>query len=102
MSSSLSDVEDQTGSANACFHYIPSKIDNEQLLHNSNPGSSFYVIKNAQQSSPFPSATTNVSRPGNARTLFTIISPMPQDTATKTNVRYQSVFFFLYITVFYG
>jgi hypothetical protein len=89
MSSSLSDVEDQPTSANACFHYIPSKSDSDNnLLHHSNPESSFYVVKNPQQSSPFSSSTTTtISRPGNARTLFTIIPPMPQDTATKINVR---------------
>ncbi|CAF1309283.1 unnamed protein product [Rotaria sp. Silwood1] len=31
MSSSLSDVEEQTNSSNACFHLIPSKDDDEQL-----------------------------------------------------------------------
>ncbi|CAF1170437.1 unnamed protein product [Rotaria sp. Silwood1] len=31
MSSSLSDVEEQTNSSNACFHLIPSKDDAEQL-----------------------------------------------------------------------
>jgi len=97
MSSSLSDVEDQSVSANACFHYIPSKSDNDQLLHNPNPDSSFYVIKNTQQSSPFPSSTTTVSRPGNARTLFTIIPPMPQDPPPKNNVRCQLIFI-LHIT----
>ena len=92
MSSSLSDVEDLSASAKACFHYIPSKIDADQLPHNSNPESSFYVIKNTQQSSLFPSASASVSRPANARTLFTIIPPMPQDKVTKTNVRHQRVF----------
>jgi hypothetical protein len=87
MSSLLPDAEDQAPSANACFQYIPSKTENDQSLHNSNPESSFYVIKNTQQSSPFPSSTTAVSRPGNARTLFTIIPAMPHDPATKTNVR---------------
>jgi hypothetical protein len=90
MSSSLSDVEDQTSSAKACFYVISSKNDNEQIQYNSSPDSSFYVVKNAQQSSSFPSS----SRPGNARTLFTVIPPMPQDTATKTNVRCQMVYFF--------
>ncbi|CAF5168224.1 unnamed protein product, partial [Rotaria sp. Silwood1] len=31
MSSSLSHVEEQTNSSNACFHLIPSKDDAEQL-----------------------------------------------------------------------
>jgi len=94
MSSSLSDIDDLSASSNACFHYIPSKMDADQLPHNSNPQSSFYVIKNTQQSSFFPSATATVSRPGNARTLFTIIPPMPQDIITKTNVRHQLIFVF--------
>ncbi|CAF3759376.1 unnamed protein product [Rotaria sp. Silwood1] len=34
MSSSLSDVEEQTNSSNACFHLIPSKDDDEQLQSN--------------------------------------------------------------------
>ncbi len=96
MSSSLSDVDDQSGSANACFHYIPSKSDSDHNLHHSNPESSFYVVKNTQQSSPFPFSTTTISRPGNARTLFTIIPPMPQDTATTNNVR-SRIFFFSHI-----
>lgn len=98
MSSSLSDVEDQSASPNSFFHYVPSKTDTDNLLHNSNPESSFYVIKNTQQSSPFLSSTTIIPRPGNARTLFTVIHPLPQDTATKTNVRCQLVaFFFCFI-----
>jgi hypothetical protein len=73
MSSSLSDVEDRPVSPNACFHYIPSKSDNHQISHNSNPESSFHVIKNPHQSSPFPS--------------------IPQDMATIINVRRQMVFY---------
>jgi hypothetical protein len=96
MSSPLSNVEDESGSASTFFQYIPSKTDNDQLLHNSNPESSFYVVKNTQQSSPFPSSNTTVSRPGNARTLFTIIPPMPQDTASKNNVRCKLVCFSMY------
>ncbi|CAF4232091.1 unnamed protein product, partial [Rotaria sp. Silwood2] len=45
MSSSLSDVEEQTNSSNACFYLIPSKDDDEQLQCNSNAESSFYCIK---------------------------------------------------------
>ncbi|CAF3417826.1 unnamed protein product [Rotaria sp. Silwood1] len=94
MSSSLSDVEDQTVSSNACFYYIPSTTDNDQMIHNSNPESNFYVIKNTQQSSSFPSSITTASRPGNARTLFTIIPSMAQDTTINTNVWCQLVFCF--------
>jgi hypothetical protein len=93
MSSSLSDVEEQINSPNACFHFIPSKNDHEQIQYNSNPESSFYCIKNPQQSS-FLSSTASVSRPGNARTLFTIIPPMPLDTVNNVNVRKQLAFFF--------
>ncbi|CAF1218237.1 unnamed protein product [Adineta ricciae] len=90
MSSSLSDSEDQASSAKACFHYIPSKTDTDQLAHHSYPESSFYVIKNTQQSSPFhSSATTSISRTGNARTLFTVIPSMPQGPTTKTNASQQ-------------
>jgi hypothetical protein len=89
MSSSLSDVEDRPVSPNACFHYIPSKIDNHQISHNSNPESSFHVIKNPQQSSPFSFST----RPGNTQTLFTIIPSIPQDSATIINVRRHMVFY---------
>lgn len=92
MSSPLSNVEDLSASATAFFHFIPSKIDADQLPHNSNPDSSFYVIKNAQQSSLFPSSTTRACRPGNPRTLFTVIPPMPQDIMTRSNVRHQLIF----------
>jgi hypothetical protein len=93
MSSPLSDVDDQTSaSSNACFRYIPSKSDSDHNLPNSNPDSSFYVVKNTQQFSPFPSSTT-LPRPGNARTLFTVIHPTPQDTVTTNNVRNRIGFF---------
>jgi hypothetical protein len=93
MSLPMSDVEEQTNSSNACFHFISSRNDHEPLQNNSNPESSFYCIKNTQQSS-FPPSTAPLSRPGNARTIFTIIPPMSQDTANKTNVRNQLAFFF--------
>ncbi|CAF3811699.1 unnamed protein product [Rotaria sordida] len=86
MSSSLSDVEDQSASTDACFYYIPSTTDNDQIIHNSYPESNFYVIKNTQQLSSFPSSIMTVSRPGNARTLFTIVPSMPPDTMINTNV----------------
>ena len=94
MSSSLSDVEDQSSSAQAFFQYIPSKNnDTEHSLHYSSPESSFYVIKNPQQSSILPSGgTTSASRPGNARTVFSVIHPMPQETTNKINVRYLTLF----------
>ncbi|CAF0958549.1 unnamed protein product [Rotaria sordida] len=85
MSSSLSDVEDQSASTDACFYYIPSTTDNDQIIHNSYPESNFYVIKNTQQLSSFPSSIMTVSRPGNARTLFTIVPSMPPDTMINTN-----------------
>jgi DNA polymerase sigma len=91
MSLPLSDVEEQTNSSNSFFHYIPSKNDHEQLQNNSNPDSSFYCIKNTQQY-PFPPSSASASRPGNARTIFTIIPTMSQDTANKTNVRNQLAF----------
>ncbi|CAF2342524.1 unnamed protein product [Rotaria sp. Silwood2] len=65
MSSSLSDIEEQTSSSNACFHFIPSKNDHEQLQCNANPESSFYCIKNAQQSSFIPS-TSSILRAGSS------------------------------------
>jgi len=88
MSSLLPDVEEQTNSLSACFHFIPSKNDHEQIQYNSNPESSFYCIKNTQQSA-FLSSAASVSRPGNARTLFTVIPPMPLDTVNNVNVRNQ-------------
>jgi hypothetical protein len=96
MSLLLSDVEEQTNSPNACFHFIPSKNDHEQIQYNSNPESSFYCIKNTQQSS-FLSSTASVSRPGNTRTLFTIIPPMPLDTVNNVNVRNQLPIFFNFV-----
>ena len=94
MSSALSDAEDQPSSTSACFRFIPSKIDHDPAQHHPNPDSSFYVIKTGQQSSsPFHSSAHAAARPGNARTLFTVIPPMPQDTATHTRVRYQLVLF---------
>jgi len=93
MSLPVSDVDEQTNSSNACFHFIPSKNDHEQLPNHSNPESSFYCIKNTQQS-PFPPSSASVSRPGNARTIFTIIPTISQDPSNKTNVRYQLVVFF--------
>lgn len=92
MSSSLSDVEDQSSSAQAFFQHIPLKNNTEHLLHHSSPESSFYVIKNPQQSSVLPCGTTPTSRPGNARTLFSVIHPMPQETTNKINVRYLTLF----------
>ncbi|CAF0925327.1 unnamed protein product [Adineta steineri] len=90
MSSSISDTEDQATSSNAFFHYIPTKIDTDPLAYHSNPESSFYVIKNAQQSSSsFPSANSNTLRAGNARTLFTVIPPMPQDTVARPHTSQQ-------------
>ena len=83
MSLPLSDVEDQPNSAQAFFRYIPLKNDTDHLLHHSSPESSFYVIKNPQQSSVLPS-----QRPGNARTLFNVIHPIAQETTNKINVRY--------------
>lgn len=99
MSSSLSDVEDQSSaSPNSFFQYIPLKNDLDQSLHNSNPESSFYVIKNSQQSSPFhSSSTTNLTRSGNARTLFTIIPPLPQDMTIKNNVMYKLIVLFHFV-----
>lgn len=95
MSSSWSDADDQTGSPDACFYCIPSKFEHEQSSCNSNPDSNFYVIKNTPQLSSSPSSLTTLSRSGNARTLFTIVPQMPQDTITNTNVRCQLLFFFL-------
>jgi len=88
MSASLSDAEEQTNSSNACFHFIPTKNDHIQLQYNSNPGSSFYCIKNLSQSSLL-SSTASVSRPGYSHALFTVIPPMPNNT----NVRNHLVFF---------
>ena len=93
MSLSLSDTEQHTNSSSACFHFIPSRNDHEQLQHNSNPESNFYYIKNAHQSSSFLLSTVPISKPGNVRTLFTVISPVSQDTANKTNVRHQLAVF---------
>ena len=84
MLSSLSDTEDQSSSADACFYYIPAKINDDQSSHNANPESNFYIIKNTQQSSHFSYSITNVSRSENPRTIFTIVPPMPQDV---NNVR---------------
>jgi hypothetical protein len=92
MSSLSSDAEEQTKSPNACFQFIPSKNDHEQIQYNSNPESSFYCIKNAQESS-FLSSTSSISRPGYARTLFTVIPPMLVDTVNNVNVRNQLSFF---------
>ncbi|CAF4420585.1 unnamed protein product, partial [Rotaria magnacalcarata] len=61
MSSSLSDVDDQLAGTNACFYYIPSKHEDNQLQHNSNPESNFYVVKNMQHSSLISSRIINVS-----------------------------------------
>lgn len=88
MSSSLSDVEEQSNTAQAFFQYIPLKNDTDHLLHHSSPESSFYVIKNPSQSSILPSQSTSTLRPGNARTLFNVIHPIAQETTTKINVRY--------------
>ncbi|CAF0809988.1 unnamed protein product [Rotaria sordida] len=83
MSSSLSDVEEQTNSSNACFHFIPSKHDHEQLQCNSNPKSSFYCIKNVQQSSCL-SSTASVLRPGSVNSVFTVIPSTSQDTNSNS------------------
>jgi hypothetical protein len=93
MFSSLSDVEEQTNSSNACFHFIPSKNDHEQIRYNSNPESSFCCIKHTQQSS-FLSSIASVSRIRNTRTLFTVIPPMPLETVNNINVRNQLASFF--------
>ena len=91
MSLPFSDAKDQTDSGNACFRYIPAVVDADPSQHHANPQSSFHVIKHVQSSSPFSSSMT---RSANARTLFTIIPPMPQDTPTANHVRYQLVFSF--------
>lgn len=96
---SLSDVEDQTNlSSSSCFHYISSKQDPAPHQAHSNPQSSFYCVKNTQSSLFLPS-TAPVSRPANARTIFTVIAPIPQDAAACSNVReqlaYRSFFFLL-------
>lgn len=88
MSLPLSDVEDPSNSAQAFFRYIPLKNDTDHLLHHSSPESSFYVIKNPQQSSVLPLQTTSTLRPGNARTLFNVIHPIAQETTNKINVRH--------------
>ncbi|CAF3360749.1 unnamed protein product [Rotaria sp. Silwood1] len=88
MSSSFSDVEEQTNSSNACFYFIPSKNDHEQLPCNSNPDSNFYCIKNAQQSSFIPS-TSSVLRPGGVNSIFTIIPSMSQDTANPKSSQHR-------------
>ena len=97
---SLSDVEDQTNfSSSSCFHYISSKQDPAPHQAHSNPQSSFYCVKNTQ-SSPFLPSTAPVSRPANARTIFTVIAPIPQDAAACSNVREQLAyrsFFFLFV-----
>jgi hypothetical protein len=93
MSSPLSVDEDQKNSSNAFFHFIPSKNDKDHLQYNSNPDSSFYCVKNTQTSS-FLSSSATVSRPGNTRTLFTVIPPMSRDTSTNTNVRNQLAIFY--------
>lgn len=91
MSLPFSDPKDQTDTGNACFRYIPAVVHADRSQHHANPQSSFHVIKPAQPSSPCSSSMT---RSGNARTLFTIIPPMPQDTPMPNRVRYQLVFSF--------
>ncbi|CAF4430132.1 unnamed protein product, partial [Adineta steineri] len=72
------------------FIIFRQKIDTDPLAFHSNPESSFYVIKNAQQSSSsFPSANSNTLRAGNARTLFTVIPPMPQDIVARPHTSQQ-------------
>jgi hypothetical protein len=83
----MSDAEEQTNSSNACFHFIPSKNDDIQFQYNSNPGSSFYCIKNLSQSS-----TASVSRPGYSRVLFTVIPPMPNNTNVRNHLAFFSKF----------
>jgi hypothetical protein len=87
------DAEKQIKSSSACFHFIPSKINHEQIQSHSNPQSSFYCIKNTQQSS-LPSSVRSLSRPGYSHAFFTVIPSMPSDMIDNVNVRNQLVFFF--------
>jgi hypothetical protein len=88
------DAEEQIKSTSACFHFIPSKTHHEQIQSHSNPQSSFYRIKNPQQS-PFPtSTTTSISRTGYTHAFFTVIPPMTSDMIQNVNVRNQLAFFF--------
>ena len=95
MSVALSDGVDETPVASsACFQYIPSKTVGDSSQHHSSPQSSFYCIKHASPSASSPlSSTSAVSRPGNARTIFTVIPPIPQDTAANIYVRNQLAYF---------
>lgn len=81
----MSDAEEQINSTSACFQFIPSKNDREQFQHCSYPESSFYCIKNVQQS-VFPPLTTSSARPGSADSLFTIIPPVLQETDKNRKV----------------
>lgn len=73
---SISDLDDPISS---CFQFIPTKNDGESISSHSNPDSSFYLIKNT--------STSTMTRSGNARTIFTVIPPMPQDTTNFPRVR---------------
>ncbi|CAF4169412.1 unnamed protein product [Rotaria socialis] len=83
MSSLLSDVEEQISLSNACFQFISTKTDRERLQCNSNPESSFYCIKNTQQSSSFLPLASSVTRQGSTSSLFTVIPTISQDTANS-------------------
>lgn len=90
MSSTISDAEEQTNLVSACFQFISSKPDHEPPTCNSNPQSSFYCIKNAQQSS-FPPSSASVIRPSSANSVFSVIPIIPQDTANNVKVRSQLI-----------
>ena len=83
--------------SSACFQYIPSKTIDDSSQYHSSPQSSFYCIKHSSSSSSPLSLTSAVPRPGNARTIFTVIPPIPQDTAANIYVRNQLAYFFFVI-----